>query len=48
MWTDATNTPMGRFGAVPKEQVAVAITRWLISGEKTPGRPAFLSPSDLA
>jgi NAD(P)-dependent dehydrogenase (short-subunit alcohol dehydrogenase family)/acyl dehydratase len=48
MWTDATNTPMGRFGAVPKEQVAVAITRWLISGEKTPGRPAFLGPSDLA
>jgi NAD(P)-dependent dehydrogenase (short-subunit alcohol dehydrogenase family) len=48
MWTDATNTPMGKFGAVPKEQVAAAIIRWLIGGEDTPERPAVISPGDLA
>jgi NAD(P)-dependent dehydrogenase (short-subunit alcohol dehydrogenase family)/acyl dehydratase len=48
MWTDATNTPMGKFGAVPKEQVAAAIIRWLTSGVETPGRPAVIGPGDLA
>jgi NAD(P)-dependent dehydrogenase (short-subunit alcohol dehydrogenase family)/acyl dehydratase len=48
MWTDVTNTPMGRFGAVPKEQVATAITRWLTSGVETPDRPAVIGPGDLA
>jgi NAD(P)-dependent dehydrogenase (short-subunit alcohol dehydrogenase family) len=48
MWTDATNTPMGRFAAVPKEQVAAAVTRWVMSSETTPERPALLGPSDVA
>jgi NAD(P)-dependent dehydrogenase (short-subunit alcohol dehydrogenase family)/acyl dehydratase len=48
MWTDATNTPMGRFAAVPKEQVAAAVTRWVMGSEATPGRPALLGPADVA
>jgi NAD(P)-dependent dehydrogenase (short-subunit alcohol dehydrogenase family)/acyl dehydratase len=47
MWTDATNTPLGRFGAVPKEKVAAAIIRWLISGQGTPGQPTLLGAADL-
>jgi NAD(P)-dependent dehydrogenase (short-subunit alcohol dehydrogenase family)/acyl dehydratase len=31
MWTDTTNTPLGRIGAVPKERVAAAIVRWTMS-----------------
>jgi hypothetical protein len=30
MWTDSTNTPLARLGAVPKEQVAAAIVRWAL------------------
>lgn len=47
MWTDATNTPMGKFGAVPKEQVAAAIARWLTSTEETPDLPTVIGPDDL-
>jgi NAD(P)-dependent dehydrogenase (short-subunit alcohol dehydrogenase family) len=35
MWTDSTNTPLARLTAVPKEQVAAAIVRWLASGESS-------------
>ena len=31
MWTDSTNTPLARLGAVPKEQVAAAIVRWALA-----------------
>jgi NAD(P)-dependent dehydrogenase (short-subunit alcohol dehydrogenase family)/acyl dehydratase len=30
MWTESTNTPMGRIGAVEKEHVAAAIVRWVM------------------
>jgi NAD(P)-dependent dehydrogenase (short-subunit alcohol dehydrogenase family)/acyl dehydratase len=30
MWTDSTNTPLARLGAVAKEQVAAAIVRWTL------------------
>jgi NAD(P)-dependent dehydrogenase (short-subunit alcohol dehydrogenase family)/acyl dehydratase len=30
MWTDSTNTPLARLGAIPKEQVAAAIVRWAL------------------
>jgi NAD(P)-dependent dehydrogenase (short-subunit alcohol dehydrogenase family) len=29
MWTDSTNTPLGRIGAVATEQVAAAVARWV-------------------
>jgi NAD(P)-dependent dehydrogenase (short-subunit alcohol dehydrogenase family)/acyl dehydratase len=46
MWTDSTNTPMGRIGAVAKEEVAAAIVRWAITGE-TSSLPAMLTAEDL-
>lgn len=30
MWTDSTNTPLARLGAIPKERVAAAIVRWAL------------------
>jgi len=46
MWTDSTNTPMGRSGAVEKEQVAAAIVRRILAGGAT-GRPEVLTPEEL-
>ena len=46
MWTHSTNTPLGRFGAVPTEQVAAGIVRWVASGDD--GRRGFLTGEDLA
>ena len=43
----ATNTPLGRFGAVPKEQVAAAITRWLDKRRSDARRAGLLGPADL-
>jgi NAD(P)-dependent dehydrogenase (short-subunit alcohol dehydrogenase family)/acyl dehydratase len=45
MWTDSTNTPLGRLGAVPKEQVAAAIVRWATSDHHL--RPSLLSGAEL-
>ena len=45
MWTDSTNTPLGRLGAVPKEQVAAAIVRWATSDEES--RPSRLTGDEL-
>jgi NAD(P)-dependent dehydrogenase (short-subunit alcohol dehydrogenase family)/acyl dehydratase len=45
MWTDSTNTPLGRFGAVPKEQVAAAIVRWAMSADDA--RPSVLTADEL-
>jgi NAD(P)-dependent dehydrogenase (short-subunit alcohol dehydrogenase family)/acyl dehydratase len=30
MWTESTNTPLARLGAVPKEQVAAALVHWAL------------------
>jgi NAD(P)-dependent dehydrogenase (short-subunit alcohol dehydrogenase family) len=46
MWTDSTNTPLGRFGAIPTEQVAAAIVRWAMSDDD--GRPSLLTGDELA
>jgi NAD(P)-dependent dehydrogenase (short-subunit alcohol dehydrogenase family)/acyl dehydratase len=32
MWTDATNTPLGRIGGAAPEQVAGGIVRWVLEG----------------
>jgi NAD(P)-dependent dehydrogenase (short-subunit alcohol dehydrogenase family)/acyl dehydratase len=45
MWTDSTNTPLGRLGAVPKEQVAAAIVQWATSDEAS--RPSLLTGDEL-
>jgi NAD(P)-dependent dehydrogenase (short-subunit alcohol dehydrogenase family) len=37
MWTDSTNTPLARLTAVPKEQVAASIVRWVVSGDSGVG-----------
>jgi NAD(P)-dependent dehydrogenase (short-subunit alcohol dehydrogenase family) len=37
MWTDTTNTPLGRIGAVPVEQVAAAIVSRIAAGGTPPG-----------
>jgi NAD(P)-dependent dehydrogenase (short-subunit alcohol dehydrogenase family)/acyl dehydratase len=34
MWTDSTNTPMGRIGAMATEQVAAAVARCVMSEER--------------
>ena len=39
MWTDSTNTPLGRIDAVPKERVAAAIAGWVMKD----GEPQQLS-----
>jgi NAD(P)-dependent dehydrogenase (short-subunit alcohol dehydrogenase family) len=46
MWTDSTNTPLGRFGAVPTEQVAAGIVRWALSDDDE--RPGLLTGDELA
>jgi acyl dehydratase/NAD(P)-dependent dehydrogenase (short-subunit alcohol dehydrogenase family) len=45
MWTDSTNTPLGRLGAVPKEQVAATIVRWAMS--ESDSRPGLLTADEL-
>jgi NAD(P)-dependent dehydrogenase (short-subunit alcohol dehydrogenase family) len=40
MWTDSTNTPLGRIGAAAPEQIAAAIVRWAM--EAKPAREASL------
>lgn len=41
--TDMTNTPTGRIGAIPAEQVAAAILAW-VTDPATPPGPSVLSP----
>jgi hypothetical protein len=45
MWTDSTNTPLGRIGAVATEQVAAAIVSW-VAGESR--GMALLTPEQIA
>ena len=46
MWTDSMNTPLGRLGAVPKEQIAAAIVRWaLVDGDEA---VRTITPEDVA
>jgi NAD(P)-dependent dehydrogenase (short-subunit alcohol dehydrogenase family)/acyl dehydratase len=51
MWTDSTNTPLGRIGAVAKEQVAAAIARWVMRGELSSeehsSRPLLVTAEEL-
>jgi NAD(P)-dependent dehydrogenase (short-subunit alcohol dehydrogenase family)/acyl dehydratase len=42
MWTDSTNTPLARLGAVAAEQVAAAIVRWTL-GEAVPDDEELLA-----
>ncbi|MFI6476616.1 SDR family NAD(P)-dependent oxidoreductase [Nonomuraea sp. NPDC050663] len=37
MWTDMSNGPLGRIGAIPTEQVASAIAEWVIDGDTGAG-----------
>jgi NAD(P)-dependent dehydrogenase (short-subunit alcohol dehydrogenase family) len=46
MWTDSTNTPLGRIGAIPAEQVAAAVVSRLTS-EDAPSGLAVLGPEQL-
>jgi NAD(P)-dependent dehydrogenase (short-subunit alcohol dehydrogenase family)/acyl dehydratase len=46
MWTDSTNTPLGRLAAVPREQVAAAIVHWALSDDDP--RPRLLTGDDLS
>ena len=46
MWTDSTNTPLGRIGAIPAEQVAAAVVSSLTS-EDAPSGLAVLGPEQL-
>jgi len=46
MWTDSTNTPLGRIGAIPTEQVAAAVVSRLTSKEPPSGL-AVLTPEQL-
>jgi NAD(P)-dependent dehydrogenase (short-subunit alcohol dehydrogenase family)/acyl dehydratase len=46
MWTDSTNTPLGRLSAVPTEQVAAAIVRWAMSDQDSRETP--LTGDELA
>lgn len=46
MWTDSTNTPLGRIGAAPTERVAAAIVRWA-TGERTPGALSVIGPEEI-
>jgi NAD(P)-dependent dehydrogenase (short-subunit alcohol dehydrogenase family)/acyl dehydratase len=47
MWTDSTNTPMGRLGVVDNEEVAAAIARWVLDGDPLAGDVQILSPERL-
>jgi NAD(P)-dependent dehydrogenase (short-subunit alcohol dehydrogenase family)/acyl dehydratase len=46
MWTDSVNTPLGRLGAVPKEQIAAAIVDWVLA-DGAPGASGTLTPEEL-
>jgi NAD(P)-dependent dehydrogenase (short-subunit alcohol dehydrogenase family) len=46
MWTDSTNTPLGRIGAAATERVAAAIVRW-VTGDDTAGDASLLNPQQL-
>jgi len=48
MWTDSTNTPLGRIGAAEAEEVAAAIVRWVTTEEKKCDGAALLTPENLA
>lgn len=43
VWTDSTNTPLGRLGAVSKELVAAAVVGWVTSGADD----AVLGPDEI-
>jgi hypothetical protein len=50
MWTDSTNTPMGRLAGVPREQVAAAVVRWATREDKpnaAANGASLLRPEDL-
>jgi NAD(P)-dependent dehydrogenase (short-subunit alcohol dehydrogenase family)/acyl dehydratase len=47
MWTDSTNTPLGRIGATPTEQVAAVVVRRLTSGDQPSGL-TLLTPEQLS
>ena len=49
MWTDSTNTPLGRAGAAAPEQVAAAIARRVTSGvgEGDASEPLILTAAEL-
>lgn len=46
MWTDMSNGPLGRIGAIPTEQVASAIAEWVIDGGRDTD-VTVLSSADL-
>lgn len=50
-WTDSTNTPLGRIGAVAKEQVAAAVARWVmreeVPGQDAAGKPIVVTADEL-
>lgn len=46
MWTDSTNTPLGRIGAVPAERVAATMVRWAI-GQHTVGALSVIGPDEI-
>ena len=46
MWTEATNTPLGRIGAAAPEQVAAGIVRWTLR-EQPAGVVSLLTPDQL-
>lgn len=50
-WTDSTNTPLGRIGAAPKEQVAAAIAHWVMrqgfAGQDAERRAIVLTADEL-
>ncbi len=46
MWTDSTNTPLGRIGAARPEQVAAAIVKW-ITTDLTASDEWLLTPEQL-
>jgi NAD(P)-dependent dehydrogenase (short-subunit alcohol dehydrogenase family)/acyl dehydratase len=46
MWTDATNTPLGRIGAIPADQVAAAVVSRLTRADPPSGL-AVLGPEQL-
>jgi hypothetical protein len=43
MWTDSTNTPLGRIAAVPVEQVAAAIVSRIAADSAPPGLSVLTS-----
>ncbi|MGC4807746.1 SDR family NAD(P)-dependent oxidoreductase [Micromonospora sp. DT233] len=47
MWTDMSNGPLGRVGATPTEQVASAVTAWVMAGGGS-GSVSVLGSGELA